>query len=126
MKYAESHVPSAASQMVARCIPLGNTFQPKIQRPRNVDSNANAARPSIASGAPNTSPTNREYAAQFIPNWNSCTNPLATPTAKLIRSKAPKKFVIRSHSGFPVRYHLVCITATIGASPSVSGTKMKW
>ena len=34
--------------------------------------------PSIASGAPNTSPTNREYSLQFMPNWNSCTMPVAT------------------------------------------------
>ena len=26
----------------------------------------------------------------------------------------------------PVRYHVVCMIATSGASPSVSGTKMKW
>ena len=35
-------------------------FQPKIQRPRNVASRKNAARPSIASGAPKTLPTNFE------------------------------------------------------------------
>ena len=32
---------------------------------------------------PNTSPTNREYVAQFVPNSNSITIPVATPIAKL-------------------------------------------
>jgi hypothetical protein len=35
-------------------------FQPKIQSPRKVDSRKNAAKPSIASGAPKTLPTNFE------------------------------------------------------------------
>jgi hypothetical protein len=39
--------------------------------------------PSAASAEPNTSPTNREYTAQLVPNWNSITMPLATPMAKL-------------------------------------------
>ena len=37
----------------------GSRSQPKIQSPRNVDSRKNASRPSIASGAPKMSPTNR-------------------------------------------------------------------
>jgi hypothetical protein len=60
MKYADSSVPIDASQIVARCRRFGSRSQPKIHRPRNVDSRKNASRPSIASGAPNTSPTNRE------------------------------------------------------------------
>ena len=60
MNIAESIVAPATSQMQARCTRLGSRSQPKIQRPRNVDSRKNAARPSIASGAPNTSPTKRE------------------------------------------------------------------
>ena len=86
----------------------------------------NAARPSIASGAPNTSPTNPEYTDQFIPNSNSCTSPVATPIAKLIRINVPKKCVNLSHRSSLVRYQAVCITATSGPSPSVSGTKRKW
>ena len=35
-------------------------FQPKIQRPRKVDSSMNAAMPSIARGAPKTLPTKTE------------------------------------------------------------------
>lgn len=50
-----------------------------------VDSRKKASRPSSASGAPNTSPTNREYSLQAIPNWNSWTRPVATPKMKLMR-----------------------------------------
>ena len=60
MKNADSQVPSANSQTVARWTRCESRSQPKIQRPRNVDSSMNAASPSIASGAPNTSPTNSE------------------------------------------------------------------
>ena len=60
MKYAESQVPIAATQIVARWSRLGRRSQPKIQSPRKVDSRKNAASPSIASGAPKTSPTNFE------------------------------------------------------------------
>ena len=86
----------------------------------------NAASPSIARGAPNTFPTNFEYTDQFIPNSNSCTSPVATPIAKLIRNSVPKKCVSRSQRSSRVRCHIVCITATSGPSPSVSGTKKKW
>ena len=68
-------MPIAAAQMQARWIRRGSRSQPNIHSPMNVDSMKNASRASIASGAPNTSPTNREYALQFMPNWNSCTMP---------------------------------------------------
>ncbi len=61
-----------------------------------------------------------------MPNWNSMTRPVATPIAKLIRKSVPKKCVRRSHFSSRVRCQSVCITARNGASPSVSGTKMKW
>jgi hypothetical protein len=57
MKIADSVVPSATSQIVVTCSFSGRRPSPKIQRPRNVDSMKNASSPSIASGAPNTSPT---------------------------------------------------------------------
>ncbi len=60
MKYAESRVPMCTSHMVAACRARGSLSHPKIHRPRNVDSRKNASRPSIASGAPKMSPTNRE------------------------------------------------------------------
>ncbi len=71
-------------------------------------------------------PTNFEYTDQFIPNSNSWTSPVATPMAKLIRNSVPKNFVSLSHCSFFVLYHAVCITATSGPRPSVSGTKKKW
>lgn len=37
----------------------------------------------LTSADPNTSPTIREYAAQFVPNSNAITMPVATPIAKL-------------------------------------------
>ena len=60
MKYADSHVPITAAQSVARWMRGDSRFQPKIHSPRNVDSRKKAASPSIASGAPNTLPTNFE------------------------------------------------------------------
>ena len=61
-----------------------------------------------------------------MPNWNSCTSPVATPIAKLMSMSVPKKRVSRSQAASPPRYQIVCMTATSGASPSVSGTKRKW
>ncbi len=46
--------------MVARCTRFDSRSQPKIHSPMNVDSRKNASSASIASGAPNTSPTNVE------------------------------------------------------------------
>jgi hypothetical protein len=80
----------------------------------------------MASGAPKTSPTKREYSLQFMPNWNSWTIPVTTPTAKLMRKSLPKNFVILSQRSSPVRTQTVCMIATSGASPMVSGTKRKW
>ena len=79
MKYAEAFTPIATIQMQARCTSSGSRVQPKIHSPMKVDSKKKATRPSIASGAPKMSPTNREYSLQFIPNWNSWTMPVATP-----------------------------------------------
>jgi hypothetical protein len=60
MNAADSTPPAAAAQIVARCTRRDSRFQPKTHRARNVDSRKKAARPSMASGAPNTSPTKRE------------------------------------------------------------------
>jgi hypothetical protein len=57
---------------------------------------------------------------------NSWTRPVATPIAKLIRNRVPKKWVSRSHDSFFVRCHSVWNVATIGPSPSYSGTNRKW
>ncbi len=42
-----------------------------------------------------------------MPNWNSCTMPVTTPSAKLIRKSFPKNFVSLSHCGLLVRTHAV-------------------
>ena len=61
----------------------------------NTDSMKNASRPSIASGAPNTSPTNREQAGRVHSELEFLPNSVTTPTAKLIKKSLPKNFVIR-------------------------------
>ena len=99
--------------------------QPNSHSPRNVDSRKNAASPSIASGAPKMLPTSREYAPQFIPNWNSCTTPVTTPIATLMTSSVPKNRVSRRYSSRLVRTHAVCSNAVRNASPIVIGTKKK-
>ena len=60
MKNADIVVPMATSQMQAACRAGESLSQPKIQMPMKVDSRKNASSDSIASGAPKTSPTNRE------------------------------------------------------------------
>ena len=57
MNAADSIAPTATAQMQNRCTRCGSRSQPNSHSPRNVDSRKNAASPSIASGAPNTSPT---------------------------------------------------------------------
>ncbi len=60
MNAADSTVPSATSQIASRCTRRDSRSQPKIHSPRKVDSRKKAISPSIASGAPKTSPTNLE------------------------------------------------------------------
>ncbi len=60
MNAADSAAPTATAQMVARCTRFDSRSQPNSHRPRKVDSRKNAASPSMASGAPKTSPTNLE------------------------------------------------------------------
>ena len=119
MKNADMFTAIATIQMQTRCTALGNRVQPKIHSPMKVDSKKNATNPSIASGAPKISPTNREYSLQFMPNWNSWTIPVATPMAKLIRKSLPKKLVSRYQALFPVTNQTVCMTAISGARPIV-------
>jgi hypothetical protein len=99
MNAPDSTLPRNTSQIVARCTFRGSLSQPNSHSPRNVDSRKNAARPSMASGAPKMLPTSREYADQFIPNWNSCTSPVTTPMATLITRSVPKNRVSRRYSG---------------------------
>ena len=92
---------SRRARSQARCAFFGSLSQPKIQSPRKVDSRKKASSASIASGAPKTSPTKREYSDQFIPNWNSWTIPVTTPIAKLIRKSFPQNFVRRFQTSSP-------------------------
>ena len=123
---AEMFEPMATSQMVARCSFGPSRSQPKIHRPRKVDSRKKATSASMASGAPKTSPTKRLYSDQFMPNWNSCTMPVTTPMAKLINSRVPKSLVSRFQVSPPPKVQMVCISATAMDSPMVNGTKKKW
>ena len=125
MNAADRTVPSATSQIVSRCTRRDSRSQPNSHRPRNVDSRKNAASPSIASGAPKTLPTSREYADQFIPNWNSWTRPVTTPIATLMTSSTPKNRVSRRYSSRLLRYHAVCSNAVRNARPIVTGTNKK-
>jgi hypothetical protein len=61
-----------------------------------------------------------------MPNWNSCTIPVATPRAKEISISFPQNRVDRSQCSSPVRYQRVWKIATQSANPIVTGTKMKW
>ena len=61
-----------------------------------------------------------------MPNWNSCTMPVTTPMAKLIRNSLPQNLVARRYSSLPVRYQAVWKPATSMDRPSVIGTKRKW
>ena len=61
-----------------------------------------------------------------MPNWNSCTMPVTTPIAKLIRNSLPKNFVRRRYSCFPVRTQAVSMPAMTAESPIVIGTNTKW
>ena len=61
-----------------------------------------------------------------MPNWNSCTIPVTTPMAKLMRKSLPQNFVMPRYFALPVRYQAVCIRATRNDSPMVSGTNRKW
>ena len=126
MNAADSAAPTATIQTVNRCTRLGSTFQPNNHSPRNVDSRKNAARPSMASGAPNTSPTNREYVRPVHPELELLHQPGDHADAMLISSSVPKNRVSRRSSGLPDRCHQVCSTATRTASPIVIGTKKKW
>ena len=54
---AEKFEPNATHQVTARWPGLLSRSQPKKNKPMKVASRKNAIRPSMASGAPNTSPT---------------------------------------------------------------------
>lgn len=61
-----------------------------------------------------------------MPNWNSCTMPVTSPSAKLMRNSLPKNFASLIHCGLCVRTQAVWKTATMRDMPIVIGTKRKW
>ena len=87
---AERLPPMATSHIVTQWSFGDNLSQPKIQMPRNVDSRKKAESASKASGAPKMSPMKRAYSDQFMPKWSSCTMPVTTPMAKLMRKTVLK------------------------------------
>ncbi|HKR67993.1 MAG TPA: hypothetical protein VJT16_04055 [Streptosporangiaceae bacterium] len=64
--------------------------------------------------------------ADVMPNWNSCTMPVTTPIAKLMRNSTPKNLASRPQMASCRRYACTWMTATSIASPIVSGTNTKW
>ena len=106
---AERFVAIATSQIERAWTFFEILFQPKIHKPMKVDSRKKATVASIASGAPNMSPTYFEYSAQFIPNWNSIVMPVTTPRAKLMRKSLPQNFVILKYILSFVPTYLVSI-----------------
>ncbi len=62
---------------------LPRRWPPKSMSPRKPPSSMKAKMPSAASRLPKMLPTKREYTDQLVPNWNSCTMPVAMPMAKM-------------------------------------------
>ncbi|MCY1514513.1 hypothetical protein D9M68_490580 [compost metagenome] len=60
-----------------------------------------------------------------MPNWNSITTPVATPSAKLIPKSVPQNMVIRFQMGRPVMTYTLSMMARMNDRPSVSGTNRK-
>src|ERR1035438_3953402 len=105
---ADIVAPTATISDEKTCIPVDTFFRPKIYKPKNVDSRKNANNPSAANGAPNMSPTNLEYSDQFVPNWNSITIPVATPTAK-IRPSTDRKSTRLNSRHLGISYAVFCL-----------------
>ena len=61
-----------------------------------------------------------------MPNWNSWTMPVTSPSAKLIVKSLPRNFAIRRWPSSRVRIQREWYQATIADSPIVTGTKKKW
>src|SRR5690349_4430162 len=71
----EKTAPSATMHDAKKCIRSETLSHPNTSTARKPDSRKNAKIPSAANAEPNTSPTYREYVAQFVPNWNSIVMP---------------------------------------------------
>ena len=118
---AEKAPPSATISVLKKCIFGLTRSQPKTSTARNPDSRKKAKIPSAASAEPKTSPTKREYAAQFVPNSNSMTIPVATPSAKLSANRRVQNRAAASHTGFFVRRNIPSRITMTTPSPMVRG-----
>src|SRR5512135_813569 len=83
IQIAEKLEPRATMQVETKCMRGPTRSQPYTKTARKPDSRKKAKMPSAARAEPNTSPANRENRPQLVPNWNSITIPVATPTTKL-------------------------------------------
>ncbi len=61
-----------------------------------------------------------------MPNWNSCTMPVTTPMAILIKKSLPQNLVALRYFSFSERTQAVWRPAVSAAREIVSGTKRKW
>ena len=86
-------LPKATINVAKKWKPRDTRFQPYSRTAKKPDSRKNAKIPSAANADPKTSPTYREYTAQFVPNSNSITIPVATPKAKLMPKILVQNFV---------------------------------
>ena len=93
--------------------------------PKKHDSMKNAKIASAASGLPNTSPTKREYRAQFVPNSNSSTMPVATPNAKTSAKIFVQKSASARQTGSFVFRAKPCATTRKTPRPIDSGGNRK-
>ncbi len=91
IQVAENTDPKNTMQVAKKCMRRDTRSQPNTSSDKKPDSRKNAKMPSAASADPNTSPTKREYVAQFVPNSNSITMPVATPTAKFTANSFVQK-----------------------------------
>ena len=65
-------------------------------------------------------------AAQLVPNWNSITMPVATPTANVTAKMRVQKAALRSHTSLPVRARIASEVAISQARPMVIDGNTKW
>jgi hypothetical protein len=72
---------SVTIQISVRCAHRFSLSQPKIHRPRKVDSMKNAIIVSRASAEPNALPANSVSPLHAMPSWNSMTSPVTMPIA---------------------------------------------
>ena len=117
-------LPTQTITVEKKCAFLPTLFQPHRDIARNVDSIKKANTASIASGLPNTSPTKVEYIGQLVPNWNTITIPVTTPTANIIPKSFRKNFAAFKYFIFPVLSHIASTATMYRENPiEIGGNK---